>query len=327
MRIKIWGARGSLPTPQTPQLIESSLRDLLIEFLSDHYHQGQATLVDIDRFLGSLPRHRFGGYGGNTLCVAVQSKTQEVFIDGGSGIRLAGYEMMNGPLGHGKGKLHILFTHFHWDHLMGLPFLTPIFIPGNEIHMYAVQPDLEGVIRQVFSKPFFPVPFDRLESKIIFHRLEPRKEMVISDMAITPYELDHPDPCWGFKIKTGGRTYSHCVDTECLRSTRDDLGADLPLYQNVDLMLFDAQYTLKEAHEKVHWGHASAVSGLEIGMREGIRKMLFLHHDPASSNEKIADAEAQAAEFYKKHLEDLRRAGPAPEVQWAFAYEGMTVQV
>lgn len=258
----------------------------------------------------------------------MSTPAQSIIIDGGSGIRGLGYELMNGACGKGQGEVHIFFTHFHWDHLIGLPFFTPIFVPGNRIHVYGVQPDLEKVFRVVFQKPFFPVPYESLGASIEYHQLEPRKPFQLGDLTLTPYQLDHPDPCWGYRIESGGKVFSHCVDTECSRASREELGQDLPLYQGVDLMLFDAQYTIMESIEKVNWGHASASVGLDLGMREGIKRMLFMHHDPASSNEKIADSESQAAQYYKNRVKDFRKTDTSfHEVAWEFAYEGMTVEI
>jgi phosphoribosyl 1,2-cyclic phosphodiesterase len=323
-RLKMWGARGSLPTPLTPAGLETHVRDLFTQF----FEAGHKTRRDVEKFLGALPRHRLGGYGGNTPCIEVSTPRQQIIVDGGSGIRPLGYEMMNGPCGKGAGTVHILFTHFHWDHLIGLPFFTPIFIPGNKIHVYAVQNDLQDVFKTVFKKPYFPVPLERLGSSIEYHTLEPRKPLVIGDITVTPYQLDHPDPCWGYRFEKDGRVISHCVDTECIRVTREQLSHDLALYQNCDLMIFDAQYTLMETIEKVNWGHAAASLGLDIAMREGIKRVLFMHHDPASSMEKVAAAEAQARRYYENQLKNSQRSGSrVHEVDWTFAHEGMVIEV
>jgi phosphoribosyl 1,2-cyclic phosphodiesterase len=305
-------------------MLEEHMRNLLYEFTERGYSQKS----DVEKFLNEVPRHRFGGYGGNTPCVEVRSPQQQLIIDGGSGIRQLGYDLMAGPCGRGTGVVHLLFTHFHWDHLIGLPFFTPIFIPGNKIHVYAVQPDLPDVFKTVFRKPYFPVPLDKLGAEIIYHQLDPRKPKLFGDIQVTPYELDHPDPCWGYKFESGGKVLSHCVDTECTRVTPEELGPDLGLYQGVDLMVFDAQYTLMETIEKVNWGHAAASLGLDLAMREGIKRVLFMHHDPASTPEKIAAAEMQARRYYDNQIKSAKRANAkTPDVDWSFAFEGMTADL
>jgi phosphoribosyl 1,2-cyclic phosphodiesterase len=324
MRVKVWGARGSLPSPLTPEELQRHTRDLLLDSIGRKLNSP----ADVDKYLAALPRQLYGGYGGNTPCIEVSTANQQIIIDGGSGIRQLGYDLMSGPCGRGVGELHILFTHFHWDHLIGLLFFTPIFVPGNKIHVYAVQPELEDVFHCLFRKPFFPVELEQLGATIIYHRLEPRRPAVFGDITVTPYELDHPDPCWGYRCESGGKSFSHCVDTECIRISREDLGADLPMYQNLDLMIIDAQYTVMEAFEKINWGHASARRGIDIAMRENIKRVLFMHHDPGASMGKIAAAETQARLYYEHRLDNANQPGSALHaVDWSFAYEGQTVDL
>ena len=296
--------------------------------MTGFFDSGFKSASEVDTYLAGLPFHQLGGFGGNTPCVEVRSDQTQVVIDAGSGIRSLGYQLMPGPCGRGQGEVHLLFTPFHWDHLIGLPFFTPIFIPGNTIHVYAVQPDLQDVFKTLFKKPYFPVDLSQLGAKIVYHALEPRKPRQIGDLTVTPYALDHPDPCWGYRIEHGGRVYSHCVDTEATRVTPDELGPDLPLYQGVNLMLFDAQYTLIETIEKVHWGHAAASIGLDIAIREKIPRVLFMHHDPASSDEKIALAESQARRYHESQIKTAKRNGEQiSTVDWSFAREGFETEV
>jgi len=324
LRVKVWGARGSLPAPMSPDELQDHIRNTLIDFTE----RGLTSAADVDRYLATLARQRYGGFGGNTPCIEVSTSTRQIIIDGGSGIRQLGYDLMSGPCGRGQGELHIVFTHFHWDHLIGLLFFTPIFIPGNKIHVYAVQPELHDIFRNLFRKPFFPVELEQLGASIEYHRLEPRVPFTLGDITATPYELDHPDPCWGYKFEAGGKRFSHCVDTECIRITREALGPDLPLYQDLDLMIIDAQYTVMEAFEKINWGHASARKGIDIAMRENIKRVLFMHHDPGASMGKIAAAETQARLYYEHRLESAAASGKTlHEVEWSFAYEGQTIDL
>ncbi len=328
MKIKLWGVRGSLPAPYTPDTVESRVRKTLESFFAE----GNDRLDQVPSFLEQLSPETFGGFGGNTACVSVATSQHRIVIDGGSGLRILGEELMLGSCGRGAGEVDIFFTHFHWDHLIGLPFFAPLFIPGNRIRFHAVQADLESCIRAVFQKPFFPVPFETLRSSISFHQLVPRQPVAVGDMSITPYQLDHPDPCWGYRIDhvgpNGRKSYAHCVDTECTRVSREELGADLGLYQNIDLALFDAQYTLNEAQEKANWGHASGPVGLEIAMREGIKQILFAHHDPSASDEKIAEAMRETQEYFDSQIDVAQREGSKrPDVSWAFAREGQEFKI
>jgi phosphoribosyl 1,2-cyclic phosphodiesterase len=321
MKVKIWGARGSLPAPLSPSAVEQRIRDVLQLFAAQG---GQRQILE--SFMASLPREQFGGFGGNTSCIEVNTSRQRLIIDAGSGIRHLGYELLSGPLGSGKGEADILFTHFHWDHLIGLPFFVPLFIPGNRIRTHAVQAELKEVFPTIFRKPFFPVPFDKLGATISTHALEPRTPVMFGDLEVTPYQLDHPDPCWGYRIRHGGKTLSYCVDTEAMRVSQKELGPDLPLYQGVDLMIFDSQYTLSEVVEKVDWGHAAAPIGLDLAHREGVKKVIFVHHDPAASDSKIADGARQTARYERSQFKQNHDQGEgyAP-VEWVFGYEGMEI--
>lgn len=324
MKAKLWGVRGSIPSPLTPEMIQRRIQSLLERFIEG----GGRDKSQIKAFLDTLAPRDFGGYGGNTTCVEVTAGSTQMIIDAGSGLRPLGYELLKGPAGKGQGEIHIFFTHFHWDHLIGLPFFTPIFIPGNKIHFHSVQLELSEVIETTFSKPYFPVELQSLGTKLEYHHLKPREPFQYGDLRITPYQLDHPDPTWGYKIEHGGKTLAYCVDTEATRSSREALGADLPLYQNIDTMIFDSQYTLMESIEKVNWGHASAPLGLDLAIREGIRRVVFTHHEPAASDEKIALAAEQARQYYEGQLKVARRNhDPFNEVEWSYATEGMILDI
>lgn len=317
LTIELLGVRGSLPTPLTPADQTQAIQRLMRGFLDSPFGKDG----DVDGFFETLPQHISGGYGGNTTCVTVATSKTRLIIDGGTGIRNCIDHFMKNGCAKGQGTVHIFMTHFHWDHLMGLPFFVPLFIPGNQIHFYGVQPDLEKNIRAVFQRPFFPVSFEMLQSKIFFHQLEPRKPNIIEEFTVTPYQLDHPDPCWGFKIQAEGKTYSHCVDTEGTRKSRQELGPDLPLYQGVDLMVFDGQYSIEEAREKINWGHSAAPIGLEIAIREKIKKVVFIHHDPWATDDKISRIFQKGFSFYENFLKSIDKS-EAFHVEWSIGIEG-----
>ena len=324
LKVKYWGVRGSLPTAPMPEQWSKHFESLMQQF----FKSGYKDTTEIKEFLASKPLSEIGGFGTATTCIEVQSPRQQIIIDGGSGLRTLSEEMIKGNAGKGKAEIHIFLTHFHWDHMLGIPFFVPNFIKGNHIHFYAVQPELKDMVKVKFTKPMFPVSFENLPSNLHFHQLEPRKSIKLQDMTITPYQLDHPDPCWGFRIESHGKVYAHCVDTEGTRTTREALGEDLPLYQGVDLMYFDAQYTLPELAEKANWGHSAAQLGLDIAFREGIRNVIFAHHDPGANTDQILEIRDQTQEYYDWKIKTSGANNiKLPSVKWQYAHEGLVVDL
>jgi len=324
MSVKYWGVRGSLPHSPSP---EKWVKDFEI-LMHDFFKKGHTHADQISEYLHALPISQVGGFGTATTCVQITSQKSQIIIDGGSGIRGISDQIMAEPRSSEIRNIHIFLTHFHWDHVLGFPFFTPFFLKGYRLNLYAVQPDLEENIRTVFRKPFFPVPFESLPAEINFIQLKPRTPLKIDDMTVTPYQLDHPDPCWGFRVECGHKTYSHCVDTEGTRVSREEMGPDLPLYQQVDLMYFDAQYTLPELVEKANWGHSAAQIGLEIAFRESIKYVIFAHHDPSASTDDINELIHQTREYYDRRLRAASQARQTlPKVRWRFAHEGLELNL
>lgn len=323
MQVRLWGVRGSLPAPVTPERVRSRLEEVLGQF---------ARLKDSDvpitarAFLDTLPAHLMGGYGGNTSCAEVTSGKSRLIIDAGSGLRcFSDLITRTEPM---TEEYHLYFTHFHWDHLIGLPFFVPMYVKGKTVHIYAVHDDLEESLETLFTKPNFPVPYSVVEPQIKIHKVKPRETFKVGDLNVTPYQLDHPDPCWGARVEAGGKALAWAVDGECTRLSRQELGDDVKLYQNADLMVFDAQYSFGEALEKINWGHASAPIGIDLALREGVKLALFAHHDPAATDEMIYQAEEQTQQYYEELLRARRKNSlPEPSLRWRFAREGEIIQL
>ena len=111
--IKFWGVRGSHPRPQLIGEVERRVERALGQFFDEGYRQK----ADIGKFLNGLNPYKYGGVGGNTLCIEVVTQEDSIIIDAGTGILVLSEQLMNGPCGRGKGEIHIFLTHFHWDHV------------------------------------------------------------------------------------------------------------------------------------------------------------------------------------------------------------------
>ncbi|MGE0525970.1 MAG: MBL fold metallo-hydrolase [Bdellovibrionales bacterium] len=323
MRVKLWGVRGSLPSPGLPDSFRFRLEDVLTQF---ERLKEAGVSISARAFVETLPPHLIGGYGGNTSCAEVNHGGARLLIDAGSGIRgFSDHIMRTVPA---TQEFHIYLTHFHWDHLIGLPFFVPMYIKGKTVHFYSVQEEMEEALRTLFRKPFFPVPYESIQSQVKVHRVAPRKPFRVGEINVTPYELDHPDPCWGIRVEAGGKILAWSVDTECTRSSREEMAEDAKLYYGADLMVFDAQYTFGEALEKINWGHSSGPTGIDVAIREEVKQAVFVHHDPGATDEMIRRAEEQTQQYYEEILRMRKKSGmSAPDLRWHFAREGEEFQL
>ena len=246
------------------------------------------------RFLGvrgsiATPGNEFSA-GGNTSCVEIVAGETRIIIDAGTGLRTLGTERMaNGPR-HST----ILLSHLHWDHTCGLPFFTPIYVPGHRVEIASgpngVLPHDEA-IRALFRAPFFPVGFDDLGGSVSTRELRANDRFTIGDITVTMAKLNHPDPVYGFRLEHAGQSIVYATDTEhfaCVDPTLKKLAA------GADILIYDAQYTPEEYPAKVGWGHSTWLAGAELARAAGVPQLVLFHHDPSRTDPQLAALEAEA---------------------------------
>lgn len=314
MKVKFWGVRGSLPSSSSPWEAKEQTALLMREF----FEKGYKNSSEIDSFLNQKKLVDISGYGVATTSVQVQADDQMIIIDGGSGIKYLSDELVKNKF---EAKTyHILITHFHFDHILGLPFFAPHFIPGCTVKYYCVQPECKDIVRSLFQKPIFPVGYEDLKADIQFIKLSPYEKRYINGFAVTPYLLDHPDPCYGFRVEHSGKAYGHAVDTEATRTTIEELGKDAGLYENLDLMYIDAQYVEEEMNHKKGWGHGTFERAFNLCGNFNIKQVYMAHYDPAASFQDIQKTKEKAQFAFEKH--------PAQKITtWDFAFETQEVKI
>ena len=228
--------------------------------------------------------------GGNTACVEVTAGDTRIILDAGTGLRTLGDERM------AKGPRHstILLSHLHWDHVAGLPFFTPIYVPGHRVEIASgpngVMPHDEA-IRSLFRAPFFPVDYAQLADQVSTRELRPNEKFTIGDITITMAKLNHPDPVYGFRLEHGGQSIVYATDTEhfsCVDPTLKKLAA------GADILIYDSQYTPDEYPSKVGWGHSTWLAGAELARAAGVPQLVMFHHDPNRTDAQLAAIEAEA---------------------------------
>lgn len=229
--------------------------------------------------------------GGNTSCVEVTAGDTRIILDAGTGLRALGDERM------AKGPRHntILLSHLHWDHVAGLPFFTPIYVPGHRVEIASgpngVMP-LDEAIRNLFKAPFFPVDYAQLSDQVSTRELKANDTFTIGDITVTMAKLNHPDPVYGYRLEANGQSIVYATDTEhfsCVDPTLKKLAA------GADILIYDSQYTPEEYPSKVGWGHSTWLAGAELARAAGVPQLVMFHHDPNRTDEQLAVIEAAAA--------------------------------
>ena len=271
MVIRFWGVRGSIPVP------------------------GRAT----------------NRYGGNTSCVEVRPKGEPpIIIDACTGIRKLGKLLLEEAFGEGRGKASILISHTHWDHVQGLPFFSPLYRAGNEVHVFARERDvhLEAVFSQQHDAPYFPVPLSAMHATMQFHGVSEGASFDIGRAKVTSARLNHPSVAIAYRVDADGASVVYCSDTApfsdmilahefverppsgilplaLLEELAEMRAGVVALAKDADLLIYDTQFTPEEYRKQPHWGHSRPDDAIEIAMAAGAKRLCLYHHAPMRSDD------------------------------------------
>lgn len=317
MYVKFWGTRGSTPTSLPAEAIKRKIRQAL---------EGAAglNLADeavLNRYIEHLPFDVWGTAGGNTPCLEIRSGDQLLILDAGSGLRLLGLELMSKGLGGCPQQADILITHTHWDHIQGFPFFRPAFVPHNSFTFHSPFPDLAERLAQQQQSDFFPVPVNYMSATLAFNSLNENQWHQLGNFKVYPMRLFHPGETYGYRIEADGASLVWATDSEYKQVDRASTENYLEFFQNADLLIFDAQYSLSEVLDKPDWGHSSALMGAEFAYRAGVKRLALAHHDPTSPDEKIW-TDREQAEAYLRHRQTGR-----PMCEVLVAYDGLSLEL
>jgi ribonuclease BN (tRNA processing enzyme) len=262
--------------------------------------------------------------GGNTPCLLVRSPEHIIIFDAGSGLAELGKSLVPEILEHkkkNKGAFHIsiLFSHTHLDHLMGLPFFIPLFMPEVHIHFYGSPSfgmDFEQIIRTYFMPQFFPVEMHELRSVKSFENID--EDTVISFISGTPQpivsrstdfeaqegEITVTNMKYYFHPKNGSQVYKISYKDHNLVFATDIEafdGGDARLAEfahKADVLIHDAQYTPQQYRLYSGYGHSSYEMACRAGIQAEVKKLLLFHHDPSSSDEHLKEIEKSAKKIF-----------------------------
>jgi phosphoribosyl 1,2-cyclic phosphodiesterase len=270
-------------------------------------------------------------YGGNTTCLEIRTDDNDLIIlDAGTGIHaLAQALMKEMPV-----NAHIFITHTHWDHIQGLPFFVPIFIPNNQINIYGgLDPVTNEPINRALSVQlqysFFPIREAQLKARMDYLTIKAQEPVNIGAAKITPIVLSHPVLNFGYRIDCDGRSLFFTGDYEPQINIYDPQDEEFAEFQSfvdakrqevilsvkgVDALIIDSSYTSAEYASKQGWGHGTYDSAIKLATDAQVKKLFFTHHEPTRS-----DAELDA--IYQTLLSNHPEAG----FELLLAQEGIEV--
>lgn len=222
-------------------------------------------------------------YGGNTSCVEVQGQDgTRLVLDAGTGIRRLGMH-----LEPESGKLHILLSHLHMDHIQGLGFFGPLDRQGQPVQIWgppSTTMDLRQRLGRYLSPPLFPVRLKELPCDLSLYDV-PLDGFEIGSLRIHAALVCHPGPTVGYRISENGKTFTYLPDHEPALGGRDipeddDWVSGFQLAEGADLLIHDSQYSVEEYPRRVGWGHSAVPHAVNFAARAGVRRYVTFHHDP-----------------------------------------------
>ena len=248
---------------------------------------------------GSIPTpgKKYIKYGGNTPCIEMKLPDDKLFIfDAGTGIRELGDVL---SWNERRLKTHIFLSHFHWDHIQGLPFFRPSYIKGNEIIILGMdtpEAKLEDIISNQMESITFPVQLQSLKAHIQFQRLSEGSN-VIDGINVDTIYLNHPGQALGYVITSGDAKICYLTDNELVptwvnetaklkykSNTKEKI---LKAISGANLLIHDAQFTDEEYKTRVGWGHSSLNEVMKLAKEGRVKKLALFHYDPDHFDEHI----------------------------------------
>jgi len=302
LSVCFWGVRGSIPCP------------------------GRATIE----------------FGGNTSCLEIRADDRLVIVDLGTGSKpLGDLITKNNSVNH-REEMNIFITHTHWDHIMGFPMFTPLFVPGTKIKIWGPvsynDDTLASVIGDQLSYRYWPVRQSELAAKLVYQELKETKLDLGGGLTVSTKYLNHPILCLGYRFEYKGKSIVTAYDHEPFRNLfptdpedpsyyeeaaqeGEEAAAEeneklLRFFSDADVLIHDAQYTPEEYEKHIGWGHSSHEHAIDSAKRSGVKKLILSHHDPNSTDQQLELIEAK----YK--AESAANSG----LDIVMAREGLTVK-
>lgn len=295
MKIHFWGVRGSVPTPVTPEQIQAKITAAVQRITPKDIESEDAR----ERFVTSLPSWLYGTAGGNTPCVEIKTEDgTEIILDAGSGLRVMGKNGVKPADNH----YNLFLSHFHWDHLQGLPFFDAAYNPQTILDVYSAYPCAERLLRAQMARPFFPASFDTFTKNFRFHTISPGVQFTVGSLSVNCCRMSHPGNSYSFAFSENGKKFVYATDVELSQKDFDRTPVRASVFENADCVVLDSQYTVAEAYQKENWGHSAFCYAIDFAVHWNIKSIYLFHHEPMYDDKKL-NSILLAARWYAEYIE------------------------
>ncbi|HXY77471.1 MAG TPA: MBL fold metallo-hydrolase [Candidatus Acidoferrales bacterium] len=251
-------------------------------------------------------------YGGNTSCVEVRLGDRIYIFDCGTGFRVLGHALER-EFGDQPFSAHVFVTHFHWDHIQGMPFFRPLYdSAGSEFffHSSSRTRSLEQVMTEQMASPYFPVNLDEMKAKRNFYDIENGCLDMADGIRIKTAWLNHPQGCLGYRLETDDGVLVYATDNE-----PGDIAFDKAVRQlaeGADVLIYDAQYLPEDyAARRRGWGHSHWREAVNVVMESGAEELILYHHDPDHNDAIVDRVVIEARNYYPR----VRAAAEGMEIR------------
>lgn len=240
-------------------------------------------------------------YGGNTSCVEVRVADAIYIFDCGTGFRVLGQQLLQNS-NRQPIFAHVFVSHFHWDHIQGIPFFGPLYgNPENRFvfHSSCRMRSLERVMEEQMASPYFPVPISEMRARRDFYDIEAGTVPLSDEVKVQTMWLNHPQGCLGFRLETKQGAVVYATDNE----PGDDLFDKnvRKLAAGADLLIYDAQYLPEEYQARRRgWGHSHWREAVSVVLESGAKELILFHHDPDHDDRCIDKVVQEARNYYPR---------------------------
>lgn len=278
----------------------------------------------------STPGSRTEKYGGNTPCVSVKYEDTLIVMDAGTGIRNLGLELAQEAQKNNSGlKIHLLLSHTHWDHIQGLPFFAPAYLPNSKICIYG-SPNkevfLESILQRQMDVNYFPVDMAALAAELTIIEISDKKVQIGPVTVDWQEQVCHPGGSVRYRLSAGDRKIVYATDVELdqifspeqpTAKTKQLAKEYKAFIKDCDLLIADGQYTAREYPAMRGWGHTSISTITDVAVEQGVKQLAVFHHDPQHSDTML---DKLWTDFAHKHTSEN-------DTKIFWAREGLTLAI